>query len=306
MLRLRSVVAVFSALLLTSCSADTDAGSGGQDIEIGLAISSLDSPFFLNMKEETEKAAAELGVSVVVMNARDDASAQVDQIRTLIARHVQAIIINPVDSQQAERAADLAQAALVPLVSVDRTVYGGQVASEVVSDNVQGGALGAIELGRAADGDVVHLKGTSGVSVTLDRGTGFDKGLNSGGVNVVARKTAGFSRAQAFEVMTDLLRVNPGIRGVFADNDEMALGAIQALGVRAGRDVQVVGFDGTQEAVRAVEAGTMAATVAQQSDLLARSALEQAVKLARGHHVLQIVDVPVKVVTKANAAEFHK
>jgi ABC-type sugar transport system substrate-binding protein len=216
------------------------------------------------------------------------------------------IIINPVDSRQAKEAADIAQTALVPLVSVDRSVYGGAVASEVASDNVQGGALAAIALGRAANGNVVHLTGVAGASATYDRGTGFEQGLNSGGIRVVATRTADFSRARAVQVMTDLMRAGKNIEGVFADNDEMALGAIEALGARSGAEVQVVGFDGTPEALDAVADGTMAATVAQQPDLLGRSAVEQAVRAARGESVRQVVDVPVQVVTKDNAAAFRK
>jgi ribose transport system substrate-binding protein len=294
-----------AVLASTACDAGAQARAG-DGITIGLALSTLDNPFFVAMKDGVEKAAAELGASVVVVNAGNDASVQADQVRALTEQRVGAIIINPVDSRQAKQAADVAQAALVPLVSVDRSVYGGAVASEVASDNVQGGALAAIALGRAANGDVVHLTGVSGASATDDRGAGFEQGLNSGAIRVVATQTADFSRARAVEVMTNLLRAGKDIEGVFADNDEMALGAIEALGARAGGDVQVVGFDGTPEALRAVEEGTMAATVAQQPDLLGLKAVEQAVKAARGEKVRQVVDVPVKVVTKDSAAAFRK
>ena len=294
-----------AVLVSAACDSGGQARTGG-DVTIGLSLSTLDNPFFVAMKAGVEKTAAELGASVIVLNAGNDASVQADQVRTLTERRVGVIIINPVDSRQAKQAADIAQAALVPLVSVDRSVYGGAVASEVASDNVQGGALAAIALGRAANGNVVHLTGVAGASATYDRGTGFEQGLNSGGIRVVATRTADFSRARAVQVMTDLMRAGKNIEGVFADNDEMALGAIEALGARAGAEVQVVGFDGTPEALGAVADGTMAATVAQQPDLLGRNAVEQAVRAARGEKVQQVVDVPVKVVTKDNAAAFRR
>lgn len=300
-------LAMCSLLALAACSSESLAQGGtGEQIRIGFAVSTLDNPFFQEMKDGIEKAAAELGASVVVLNAVNDADTQVKQVRTLTEQRVRAIIINPVDSTRSAPAVDVAESALVPLVTVDRTINGSEVASEVASDNVQGGALAAIALGRAATGEVVHLRGVTGASATVDRGAGFEQGMNSGGIKVVARQNADFSRARALSVMTNLLRGNTRIKGVFADNDEMALGAIAALGAKAGKDVHVVGFDGTREAFAAIEAGTMAATVAQQPGLLGRKAVEQAVKAVRGERVQRVVDVPVKVVTKDNLAEFRK
>ncbi|KJK46978.1 ABC transporter substrate-binding protein [Lentzea aerocolonigenes] len=293
-----------SALVLAACAGVEE--KAGHGIAIGLAVSTLDNPFFVAMKDGVEKAAAELGATVVVVSAGNDAAAQAEQVQALAAQHVRAIIINPVDSEKAKQAADAAHAAHVPLVSVDRSVYGAEVASEVASDNVQGGALAAIELGRATNGNVVHLQGVPGASATTDRGEGFEHGLNSGGLEVAMTRTAQFSRARATEVMTEVLRSGTPIRGVFADNDEMALGAVDALGDRAGRDVHVVGFDGTPEALQAVQDGTMAATVAQQPELLGRRAVEQAVRAARGARAQQVVDVPVRIVTKQNVAGFRK
>lgn len=178
------------------------------------------------------------------------------------------------------------------------------VASKIVSDNVAGGRLAAIELGRSTSGAVVHLQGIPGTSASRDRGQGFDKGVNSGTIQVVASQPAGFDRTQGLDVMTNLLQSNPTLTGVFAENDEMALGAIRALGDRAGKDVRVVGFDGTPDALLAIEAGAMAATIAQQPKVLGRIAVEQAVKAARGEQVQQVIDVEVKVVTKQNVAEF--
>ncbi|GAB2831454.1 substrate-binding domain-containing protein [Lentzea nigeriaca] len=300
-------LAVCSLLALAACGAEgSTRGGSGEEIRIGFAVSTLDNPFFLEMKAGIEKAAADLGASVIVLNAGNDADAQVKQVRTLAEQGVRAIVINPVDSVRSAPAVNVAKTALIPLVTVDRTIGGDEVASEVASDNVQGGALAAIALGRAATGDVVHLRGVQGTSASADRGTGFEQGLNSGAIKVAVRQTADFNRDRAQTVMTSLLRTNNRIKGVFAENDEMALGAIAALGGRAGKDVYVVGFDGTREAIAAIEAGTMAATVAQQPDLLGRKAIEQAVKAAHGERIQRVVDVPVKVVTKDNVAEFKK
>ncbi|XVV03818.1 substrate-binding domain-containing protein [Actinosynnema sp. CA-248983] len=306
-MKFRGVAALSAVALaaLTACGSGASAG-GGDEITVGLAISTLDNPYFVALKEGAEKAAAELGVKLTVVDAQNDATNQINQVQTFTTQGVKAIIINPVDSKQAAPAAKAAENANIPLVAVDRSVDQGKVVSEVASDNVQGGTLAAIELGRAVSGDVVHLQGIPGASAARDRGQGFEQGLNSGGIKVVASQPADFNRAKGLDVMTNLLQANPGIKGVFADNDEMALGAIKALGDRAGKEVAVVGFDGTPDGLKAVEDGTMAATIAQQPDVLGRKAVEQAVKAARGETVQEVVDVEVKVVTKKNVAEFKK
>jgi ABC-type sugar transport system substrate-binding protein len=302
----RAALAALSAttLALTAACGSGDTASSGGGITIGLAVSTLDNPYFIQLKEGAEAAAEELGVELVVTDAQNDATNQVNQVQTLTTQGVKSIIINPVDSAQAAPAAKAAETANIPLVSVDRSVDGGKVVSEIASDNVQGGSLAAAELARVALGEVVHLQGIPGASATRDRGEGFQQGLNSGGVTVVASQTANFDRAEGLDVMTNLLQSHPGIKGVFADNDEMALGAIKALGDRAGKDVHVVGFDGTPDGLKAVQDGTMAATVAQQPKVLGRQAVEQAVKAARGEQVQQVIDVEVKIVTKQNVAEF--
>ncbi|NUT96073.1 MAG: substrate-binding domain-containing protein [Saccharothrix sp.] len=307
-MKLRGVAALSAVALaaLTACGSGASAGGGGGEITVGLAISTLDNPYFVALKDGAEKAAAELGVKLTVVDAQNDATNQVNQVQTFTTQGVKAIIINPVDSKQAAPAAKAAENAGIPLVAVDRSVDQGKVVSEVASDNVQGGTLAAIELGRAVSGEVVHLQGIPGASAARDRGQGFEQGLNSGGIKVVASQPADFNRAKGLDVMTNLLQANPGIKGVFADNDEMALGAIKALGDRAGKDVAVVGFDGTPDGLKAIEDGTMTATVAQQPDVLGRKAVEQAVKAARGEAVQEVVDVEVKVVTKKNVAEFKK
>jgi ABC-type sugar transport system substrate-binding protein len=296
-----------SALVLTSACGSGATGSGGSgDVTIGLAVSTLNNPYFVELKQGAEEAAAELGVKLTVVDAQNDATNQVNQVQTFATQGLKAIIINPVDSKQATPAAKAAENANIPLIAVDRSVDDGKVTSEVTSDNVQGGSLAAIELGRATSGEVVHLQGIPGASASRDRGRGFEQGLNSGGIKVVASQPADFDRAKGLDVMTNLMQANSAIKGVFADNDEMALGAIKALGDRAGKDVQVVGFDGTPDGLKAVEEGTMVATIAQQPKVLGRKAVEQAVKAAKGEAVQQVVDVEVKVVTKTNLAEFKK
>src|SRR5688572_2028792 len=291
-----------AALLATGCSGT---GASGGQITIGLAVSTLNNPFFVELQQGAQEMANQLGAKLTVVDAQNDATNQVNQVQTLVTQGVKAIILNPVDSKQSAPAAKAAEMANIPLISVDRSVE-GKVAAEVASNNVSGGSLAAIELGRATSGEVAHLKGISGASASRDRGQGFEQGLNSGNIKVVATAVADFDRAKALNETTNLMQGHPNLKGIFAENDEMALGAIKALGARAGKDVMVVGFDGTPDGLKAIQDGSLAATVAQQPKLLGSKAVEQAVKAAKGEPVQQVVDVEVKVITKQNVAEFTK
>ncbi|MCP2168936.1 substrate-binding domain-containing protein [Goodfellowiella coeruleoviolacea] len=307
----RAAFAALSATTLALAAACGSAGSGdgggssSGGLTIGLALSTLDNPFFVQLKEGAEEQAKAMGVTLNVQDARDDATNQVNQVQTFTTQNVNAIIINPVDSDQATPAAKAAETASIPVVSVDRVINNAKVASEVASDNVDGGSLAAVQLGKVTSGGVVQLQGTVGASASKDRGEGFAQGLNiAGNINVIDKQSADFNRARGLDVMTNLLQAHPDLKGVFAENDEMALGAIQALGDRAGKDVMVVGFDATPEGLTAVEQGKMAATIAQQPKEMGKKAVEQAVKAAKGEQVQQVIDVEVKVVTKENVAEF--
>ena len=292
-----------AALLATGCSGT--GASGGSGITIGLAVSTLNNPFFVELQQGAQEMADQLGAKLTVVDAQNDATNQVNQVQTLVTQGIKVIILNPVDSKQSAPAAKAAEMANIPLISVDRAVD-GKVAAEVASNNVSGGSLAAIELGRATSGDVAHLKGISGASASRDRGQGFEQGLNSGNIKVVATAVADFDRAKALNETTNLMQGHPNLKGIFAENDEMALGAIKALGARAGKDVMVVGFDGTPDGLKAIQDGTLVATIAQQPKLLGSKAVEQAVKATKGEPVQEVVDVEVKVITKQNVAEFLK
>lgn len=184
----------------------------------------------------------------------------------------------------------------IPVIAVDRAVEGAEVDAFVASDNVEGGRLAAQALAEAIgeEGQVVVLQGVAGTSASRERGQGFDEGIAEyPGIEVVAKQPADFDRTQGLDVATNLLQANPDVVGIFAENDEMALGAIQALGTRAGSEVFVVGFDATDDGQAAVADGTMYATIAQQPEELGRAAVEAAVALLDGETVEETIAVPV-------------
>ncbi|GHB45866.1 transporter [Streptomyces xanthochromogenes] len=281
--------------------------SGSGTTKLGMSLSTLNNPFFVQMKAGAQAEAKAEGIDLTVTDAQNDASQQANQIENFTSSGMKSIIVNPVDSDAVGPAVRGANKADVPVIAADRGVNKAETATLVASDNAAGGRLAARTLGEklGGKGRIVVLQGTAGTSVSRERGAGFTEGLKAyPGIEVVASQPADFDRTKGLDVMTNLLQSHPDITGVFAENDEMALGAVKALGGRAGSAVAVVGFDGTPDAIKAVGAGSLYASVAQQPGELGRIAVRNAVLAIRGKKPDSAVKVPVKVVTRENAAAF--
>ncbi|MCX5316658.1 substrate-binding domain-containing protein [Streptomyces sp. NBC_00154] len=284
-----------------------NSGNSGTTTKVGMSLSTLNNPFFVQMKAGAQAEAKDAGVDLTVTDAQNDASQQANQLQNFTGAGMQSIIVNPVDSDAVGPAVRAANKADIPVVAADRGVNKADTATLVASDNVAGGRLAAKALADklGGEGDIVVLQGTAGTSASRERGKGFTEGLKAyPGIKVVASQPADFDRTKGLDVMTNLLQSHPRITGVFAENDEMALGAVKALGSKAGKSVDVVGFDGTPDGLKAVAAGTLYASVAQQPKELGKIAVQNAVEAARGKQVDSTVKVPVKVVTEKNVADF--
>lgn len=300
-----AVLAVAMMFSMTGCNAitidgeeDQTAGDGGSvgNGSIGFSVSTLNNPFFVTLSEGAKDKADELGVDLIVVDAGDETAKQTSDIEDLISRNISVLIVNPVDSDAVAPAVKDAVSKGIKVISVDRVVNGVDVDCAIASDNVAG-AEAATEylvslIGEGAK--VAELQGTTGASATIDRGQGFhnvaDKKLN-----VVASQTGDFNRSDGMSVMENMLQADSGIQGVFAHNDEMALGAVEAIG---SRKIVVVGFDATDDAQAAVKAGKMAATVAQKPDLMGATAVETAQKILNGETVDKEIPVEVELITK--------
>lgn len=297
------------ALTLSACGrtgSDAEGGSGDAGT-VSLALSTLNNPFFIQLRDGAQAAADENGIKLEVVDAQNDASVQQNQMTNAATQGVDVAIINPVDSDAAAAAVTPLINSNIPVIAVDRAVEGQEVASLVSSDNVAGGTQAADALAQAIGekGEVIVLQGVPGTSASRDRGKGFTEGISKyPDIKVVASQPANFDRAQGLDVATNLLQSHPDIVGIFAENDEMALGAIQALGDRAGKEVFVFGFDGTEGAMNAIKEGTLHGTIAQQPAELGRKAVELALKLINGEQVDAETPVEVKTVTKENVEEF--
>ena len=313
--KLRKTLAVVaSATLLctslTACNRDsggTDAAGDSANKSITFALSTQANSFMVKMREGAQKKADELGLTINFQDASDDSATQANQLANAAATGAGAVIVNPTDSDAMAPAVKQLTDAKIPVVAVDRAVNNAEVSSYIASDNVGGGKQAAKALSEAihGEGEILVLQGKTGSSASRERGQGFEEGLkDSPNIKVVAKQTAEFERVKGLDVTTNLLQAHPNVKAIFAENDEMALGAIEALGDKAGKDVIVVGFDGVEDALKAIKEGTMYASIAQQPADMAAQAVVEASKLLKGEAATKEMQVDVVTVTKDNVDKF--
>ena len=268
---------------------------------IGLSVSTLNNPFFVTLVEGAKRAAGTAGIQMTVADAGDDAAKQTSDIEDLVASGISVLIVNPVDSDAVTGAVEAAKAKGVKVISVDRAVNGVEIDCQIASDNVLGAELATQyivdTLGEGVK--VAELEGVTGASAAIDRSQGFHNVADTK-LKVVSSQTANFARTEGMSVMENMLQANPDIQAVFAANDEMALGAMEAIS-GAGKQIMVVGFDATDDAIASIQAGQMAGTIAQQPDLIGATAVENALKLIAGESIPKAVPVEVTLITKDNA-----
>ncbi|MED4354308.1 ribose ABC transporter substrate-binding protein RbsB [Schinkia azotoformans] len=304
------IFAVFAMVLMAGCStkapgtSEEPATSGEKapatdSIKLGLSISTLNNPFFVTLKEGAEAEAKKQGIQITTIDAQNDPAKQISDIEDLIQQGVSALIINPTDSAAVVSAIESANNAGIPVITVDRSAEGGEVVAHIASDNAAGGKMaGEFILETLGNkGKIVELEGIPGSSAARERGEGFHSAVDGvEGVKVVAKQAADFDRAKGLTVMENILQGNKDIQAVFAHNDEMALGALEALAAAGLKDVLVVGFDATEDAVKAVEDGRMGATVAQKPDLIGQKGVETAISVIKGEKVEEFIPVELELI----------
>ena len=312
------VIAVIATISLAACSGSgeptvggdpsTGAGAGGDSPVIGFSISTLQNPFFVSMEDGVKEAGAAAGIEVLIADAGDDAAQQANDILNFIAQGVDVVLLNPTDGDAIVSSVEALNAADIPVITVDRRSEGGEVVAHLGTDNVVAGEVAATTLFDAIDGtgEVAILEGVPGVSSTIDRGTGFDNVLTDyPDIEIVATQTANFQRDEGLTVAENILQANPDLSAFLAMNDEMALGAVEALRSAGKLDqVAVIGIDGGADAVTAVGNGELIATIAQQSTLMGSLGIEQAIKLAEGGSIEAEQPVEVIVINESNVDQY--
>lgn len=279
----------------------TGAGTAAQAAEkLALVVSTLNNPFFVSLKDGAEAQAKKMGFDLIVVDSQNDPAKELSNVEDVVNKGVKALLINPTDSDAVKAAVRTANRADVPVITLDRSANGGKVATHIASDNVAGGKMAGEDIIKLLDGKgkVAELQGVPGTSAARDRGKGFHEAIAADkGIELVSSQPADFDRTKGLNVMENILQAHPDIQAVFAQNDEMALGALKAI-EGSGKKIYVVGFDGTDDGIKAVKAGTMAATVAQQPDQIGALGVEAAAKILKGEKVPAFTSVPLKLITK--------
>lgn len=292
---MKKLTTIASAIMLSFAVAGTAAAKE----TIALAVSTLDNPFFVSLKDGAQKKADELGYKLVVLDSQNDPAKELSNVEDLTVRGAKVLLINPTDSEAVGNAVAIANRNKIPVITLDRGAAKGDVVSHIASDNAAGGKMAgdfiAEKLGAGAK--VIQLEGIAGTSAARERGQGFKQAIEAHKFEVLASQPADFDRTKGLNVTENLLASKGDVQAIFAQNDEMALGALRAVNA-ANKKVLIVGFDGTDDGVKAVESGKLGATVAQQPELIGSLGVETADKVIKGEKVEEKIPVDLKVISK--------
>ena len=290
------------AALTTAASATT----------IGVSMDKFDDNFLTSVRNAITDQAKAKGVTLQVEDANDDTGKQISQIQNFIAQKVDAIIVNPVDTSATPKMTQLAVAAKIPLVYVNRKPEDKQLPAGVAfvgSDEKVSGVLEGEELAKCLNGkgNIVIMEGQLSNNAALDRTADIEQVMaKHPDVKIVEKQTAEWDRNKALDLMNNWITTGTKINGVAANNDEMAIGAILAL-KQAGIDPKTLcvgGIDATADGLAEIANGNLAVTVFQNAVGQGKGAVDTALSLVKAEKVPSYVDVPFEKVTKANVKDY--
>ncbi|HJF25309.1 MAG TPA: ribose ABC transporter substrate-binding protein RbsB [Proteus mirabilis] len=295
-MKLKKIATLLSVVAL---SATISANALAKE-SIALVISTLNNPFFVTMKDSAQKEADKLGYDLVVLDSMDNPAKELANVQDLTVKGTRLMLINPTDSDAVGNAVLMANKAKIPVVTLDRVANKGEVVSHVASDNRLGGKMAGDYIAEKVGNDakVIQLEGIAGTSASRERGEGFKQAVDAHKLNILASQPADFDRTKGLNVMQNLLTANPSVQAVFAQNDEMALGALRALQTAGRTDVLVVGFDCTNDGIKAVNRGVLGATIAQRPDQIGIIGIQTADKILKGEKVDPTIPVELELVTQ--------
>ncbi|MGH9882229.1 MAG: sugar ABC transporter substrate-binding protein [Pyrinomonadaceae bacterium] len=282
---------------------------------IAFVMKTANNPFFIEMQKGAEDEAKKLGVNLIVQAAERevDVEKQMQIVENLLQTKIAALCVTPSGSREIVPAINKANSANISVVIVDTRVDAktlsdakGKIATFIGSDNYEGGKLAGERIAKqlGGKGKVAVLEGIPGHETGDSRLKGFRDALKATpGIEIVASQTANWERDQGFNVFQNILQSHPDVQAVFACSDLMALGALEAIAAaKKTGQIIVIGFDASDEARKAVLDGTMDATVAQSPATMGAMAVENAYHLIKGEPVKEEMVVPIKLITKENAA----
>lgn len=283
-------------------------GESSDKIKIGMTLYSLKNEFTVRLANAAEAKAEELGVELVVYDGNYDPSTQISQVETMISDGCDGIILNPQDAEACAPCVDKGDAAGIPVVGVNTRVQSDKLTSYVGSQDVKAGEM---EMQKIADllggkGKIVIIEGPMGQSAQIERREGIQNILDKyPDIEVLAEKTANWSRSEGMTVMENWMQAFDQIDAVIGENDEMALGAREAIKA-AGKDIPAIGVDGITDALNAVENGDLVASIFQDGAGQGSKAVEVLVNAIKGEEVEENYWIDFEEVNQDNVAEFKK
>jgi ribose transport system substrate-binding protein len=287
-------------VLISGCDSGSGTSAPRARPLIGVALLTQTHAFYKELEDALRKEAATRNMDVAVVSCEMDPARQASQIEDFVTQRVDAILAAPCDSSAIVPYLDQATAAGIPVFTADIAARGGTIVSHVASDNLEGGRLAARTLSErlGGKGDVIIIDHPEVASVQ-DRTRGFDEEIaKHPGIRVVGRPSASGQRARAMAVMEDMLQAHRSLRGVFAINDDSALGALSVLEAAKRTDVVIVGFDATTEAQEAIRRGSaLIADIAQHPSQIGVTAVRVIADHLAKRPVEKVIAVPVTVVS---------
>jgi len=294
-------------LTLTALATGVSLAAAADRIPIGFSQATMNSPFRVVQTQKMVDYAKTLpDVDLIVTDGQGDSAKQAADIENLIARGVKVLTVSANSAAALTPSVRDAMRAGIKVVTVDRKVNTKVTAHVGGVNKPIGEAAGKLLIEKLGNkGAVAEIEGVAGASVTIDRHEGFAEALKGSGVKIVAMQYGDFQREPAIKFTEDLLqKYKPGeLQAIFAQNDEMALGVIQALET-AGRskDVLVVSIDGQERAFQAIKAGKLLATFIYP--LAAPEGMEIAYKLAKGESVPPVTTLEFHQVDASNVDSY--
>jgi len=284
-------------------TAKTDTGVKKKYV-IGLAMNTQTNPFFVDVKDGVQKAADELGVELYITDAQDDPAIQMKDVENLITKKPDCIIIDTCDSDAIVSSIEDCNKAGIPVLTMDREASGGEVVSHIGYDAIKSGKLAGQYLADTlgGKGNIVELQGIMGTNVAQNRSKGFNEIISQNpDMKIVACQVADFDRAKGMSVMENILQANDHIDGLYAANDEMLLGALEAIEA-AGRldEITMIGCDAIDDTIEAIKAGKVEATIAEPPFFLGKAILKTAYDYLDGKNVEKYVILDNELVTSEN------
>ena len=296
---------MLTAALIGGCN------RGGDTKTIALVPKAMDSEFWLAVRDGARKAVEgrdDVTLSILAPDREINVDQQVSILEDQIQRGAKVLVVAPSGSAQVVPVLQGATDRGIAVVLVDADAPLPKKTSYVGTDNRAGGALAARHvIDRVGSGKVALIHGVPGNQSQDDRAAGFLETLGTvPGLQLVARQPANSERSLGLTVMENILTAHPDLKAVFATNDQMALGALEAIAARKLPGIVVVGFDATAEAVRAISEGRMSASVAQRPFEMGRRGIEAALAVLDGRPVEPRIDTGTELVTAENAANYKR